>query len=160
MWGCEVRGDWLCPSRVVACAHSTRGVCWVLFPSAHSSSLWPPPPGAVSRSSLKQPKSCNIFKALFCCLQAQDGPKLPPPPPPPPPPSSQHALLESQENGTVVKVTHYSHSHRDLQPWKAVLRARFTTYQPSIVNRVLEKTSFKLNKKIYQNRKFSSSPKS
>ena len=106
-----------------------------------------PPPGAVSRSSLKQPKSCNIFKALFCCLQAQDGPKLPPPPPPPPPPSSQHALLESQENGTVVKVTHYSHSHRDLQPWKAVLRARFTTNQPSIVNRVLEKTSFKLNKK-------------
>jgi len=65
------------------------------------------PTGQVSRSSLKQPKSCNIFKALFCCIQAQDGPKLPPPPPPPPPPSSQHALLESQENGTVVKVTHY-----------------------------------------------------
>ncbi|CAL8255190.1 carboxy-terminal domain RNA polymerase II polypeptide A small phosphatase 2 [Gadus morhua] len=62
-----------------------------------------PKTGAVSRSSLKQPKSCNIFKALFCCLKAQDGPKLPPPPPPPPPPSSQHALLESQENGTVVK---------------------------------------------------------
>lgn len=56
--------------------------------------------GQVSRSSLKQPRSCNIFKALFCCLQAQDGPK----PPPTPPPSLQ-PLLESQENGTVVKVT-------------------------------------------------------
>ncbi|KAI3356978.1 hypothetical protein L3Q82_003614 [Scortum barcoo] len=55
--------------------------------------------GQVSRSALKQPRSCNIFKALFCCLQAQDGPK----PPPPLPPPSQQALLESQENGMVVK---------------------------------------------------------
>ncbi|KAG7237738.1 hypothetical protein INR49_031729 [Caranx melampygus] len=53
----------------------------------------------VSRSALKQPRSCNIFKALFCCFQAQDGPK----PPPPLPPPSQQALLDSQENGAVVK---------------------------------------------------------
>uniref|UniRef100_A0A3P8THC9 protein-serine/threonine phosphatase n=1 Tax=Amphiprion percula TaxID=161767 RepID=A0A3P8THC9_AMPPE len=58
-----------------------------------------PKTGQVSRSALKQPRSCNIFKALFCCLQAQDGPK----PPAPLPPPSQQALLESQENGTVVK---------------------------------------------------------
>ncbi|XP_042348541.1 carboxy-terminal domain RNA polymerase II polypeptide A small phosphatase 2-like isoform X2 [Plectropomus leopardus] len=61
-----------------------------------------PKTGQVSRTALKQPRSCNIFKALFCCLQAQDGPK-PPPPTPPTPPPSQQALLESQENGTVVK---------------------------------------------------------
>ncbi|CAI5648572.1 unnamed protein product [Oreochromis niloticus] len=60
----------------------------------------------VSRSALKQPRSCNIFKALFCCLQAQDGPKSPALPPPPPPPSpSQQGLLESQENGMVVKLS-------------------------------------------------------
>lgn len=53
----------------------------------------------MSRSDLKQPRSCNLFRALFCCLQPQDGPKLPPLPP------SQQALLESHENGTVVKVT-------------------------------------------------------
>ncbi|XP_047438888.1 carboxy-terminal domain RNA polymerase II polypeptide A small phosphatase 2 isoform X2 [Mugil cephalus] len=58
-----------------------------------------PKTGQVSRSALKQPRSCNIFKALFCCLQAQDGPK----PPTPLPPPSQQALLESQENGTFVK---------------------------------------------------------
>ncbi|GLD71767.1 carboxy-terminal domain RNA polymerase II polypeptide A small phosphatase 2 isoform X1 [Lates japonicus] len=64
-----------------------------------------PKTGQVSRSALKQPRSCNIFKALFCCFQAQDGPKQPPPPPLPPllPPPSQQALLDSQENGTVVK---------------------------------------------------------
>ncbi|XP_019959806.1 carboxy-terminal domain RNA polymerase II polypeptide A small phosphatase 2 [Paralichthys olivaceus] len=55
--------------------------------------------GQVNRSALKQPRSCNIFKALFCCFQAQDGPK----PQPPLPPPSQQALLDSQENGTVVK---------------------------------------------------------
>lgn len=49
----------------------------------------------VSRTSLKQPRSCNVFKALFCCLRGQDGPKQTPP--------SQQALLESQDNGTVVK---------------------------------------------------------
>ncbi|XP_040009029.1 carboxy-terminal domain RNA polymerase II polypeptide A small phosphatase 2 isoform X2 [Xiphias gladius] len=58
-----------------------------------------PKTGQVNRSALKQPRSCNIFKALFCCFQAQDGPK----PPPPLPPPSQQALLDSQENGTVVK---------------------------------------------------------
>ncbi|XP_056278032.1 carboxy-terminal domain RNA polymerase II polypeptide A small phosphatase 2 [Pseudoliparis swirei] len=57
-----------------------------------------PKTGQVSRSSLKQPRSCNIFKALFCCLKAQDGPK-----PPPTPPHHHQALLESQENGTVAK---------------------------------------------------------
>ncbi|XP_029013525.1 carboxy-terminal domain RNA polymerase II polypeptide A small phosphatase 2 isoform X2 [Betta splendens] len=59
----------------------------------------PPKTGQVSRSALKQPRSCNIFKSLFCCIQAPDGPK----PPPPLPPASQQALLEAQENGTVVK---------------------------------------------------------
>ncbi|KAM8864820.1 carboxy-terminal domain RNA polymerase II polypeptide A small phosphatase 2 [Spinachia spinachia] len=58
-----------------------------------------PKTGKVSRSALKQPRSCNIFKALFCCVQARDGAKQPPPTPPPPHQSS----LESQENGTVVK---------------------------------------------------------
>lgn len=56
----------------------------------------------MSRSALKQPRSCNIFKALFCCLKVQDGPKLPLPPP------SQQALLEAQENGTVVKPSEVS----------------------------------------------------
>ncbi|XP_053280906.1 carboxy-terminal domain RNA polymerase II polypeptide A small phosphatase 2 isoform X1 [Pleuronectes platessa] len=55
--------------------------------------------GQVNRSALKQPRSCNIFKALFCCFQAQDGPK----PQTPLPPPSQQALLDPQENGTVVK---------------------------------------------------------
>ncbi|KAM4571395.1 carboxy-terminal domain RNA polymerase II polypeptide A small phosphatase 2 [Fundulus diaphanus] len=64
-----------------------------------------PKAGQVSRSALKQPRSCNIFKALFCCLKVQDGQK---PPPPPLPPPSQHALLESQENGTLVKLSDVS----------------------------------------------------
>ncbi|XP_043980633.1 carboxy-terminal domain RNA polymerase II polypeptide A small phosphatase 2 [Gambusia affinis] len=64
-----------------------------------------PKAGQVSRSALKQPRSCSIFKALFCCLKVQDGPK---PPQPPLPPPSQHALLESQENGTVVKPSEVS----------------------------------------------------
>ncbi|XP_015236591.1 PREDICTED: carboxy-terminal domain RNA polymerase II polypeptide A small phosphatase 2-like [Cyprinodon variegatus] len=64
-----------------------------------------PKAGQVSRSALKQPRSCNIFKALFCCLKVQDGPK---PPPPPLPPPSQHSLLESQENGSVVKLSEVS----------------------------------------------------
>ncbi|XP_067383015.1 carboxy-terminal domain RNA polymerase II polypeptide A small phosphatase 2 isoform X4 [Channa argus] len=63
-----------------------------------------PKTGQVSRSALKQPRSCNIFKALFCCLKAQDGPK----PPPPLPPPSQQALQESQENGMVVKQSEIS----------------------------------------------------
>ncbi|XP_033943209.1 carboxy-terminal domain RNA polymerase II polypeptide A small phosphatase 2 isoform X1 [Pseudochaenichthys georgianus] len=60
-------------------------------------------PGQVSRSALKQPRSCSIFKALFCCLKAQDDPK-----PPPTPPPSHQALLEAQENGMVVKQSEYS----------------------------------------------------
>ncbi|KAM8829512.1 carboxy-terminal domain RNA polymerase II polypeptide A small phosphatase 2 [Synchiropus picturatus] len=60
-----------------------------------------PKAGQVGRSVLKQPRSCNIFKALFCCLQAQDGSK---PSPSLPPPPSQQTLLESQENGEVVKL--------------------------------------------------------
>ncbi|XP_068600807.1 carboxy-terminal domain RNA polymerase II polypeptide A small phosphatase 2 isoform X2 [Brachionichthys hirsutus] len=63
-----------------------------------------PKAGQVSRSSLKQPRSCSIFKALFCCLRAQDAPKAPPTPPPPLQPPSQQALLEAQQNGTVVKL--------------------------------------------------------
>ncbi|XP_049609616.1 carboxy-terminal domain RNA polymerase II polypeptide A small phosphatase 2 [Syngnathus scovelli] len=59
-----------------------------------------PKTGQVSRSALKQPRSCNVFKALFCCLQAQDEPKLPPPLLPP----SQQALLEAPENAAVVKL--------------------------------------------------------
>ncbi|XP_029292412.1 carboxy-terminal domain RNA polymerase II polypeptide A small phosphatase 2 isoform X2 [Cottoperca gobio] len=61
-----------------------------------------PKTGQVSRSSLKQPRSCNIFKALFCCIQAQDDSK------PPTPPPSHQALLESQENGMVVKQSEFS----------------------------------------------------
>ncbi|KAM9786050.1 carboxy-terminal domain RNA polymerase II polypeptide A small phosphatase 2 [Neosynchiropus ocellatus] len=60
-----------------------------------------PKAGQVGRSVLKQHRSCNIFKALFCCLQAQDGSK---PSPSLPPPPSQQTLLESQENGEVVKL--------------------------------------------------------
>ncbi|XP_051911559.1 carboxy-terminal domain RNA polymerase II polypeptide A small phosphatase 2-like isoform X2 [Hippocampus zosterae] len=60
-----------------------------------------PKTGQVSRSALKQPRSCNLFKALFCCLRAPDGSRQPPPPPPPP---SQQALLEAQENGALVKL--------------------------------------------------------
>ncbi|KAL3064720.1 carboxy-terminal domain RNA polymerase II polypeptide A small phosphatase 2 [Trematomus bernacchii] len=61
-----------------------------------------PKTGQVSRSALKQPRSCNIFKALFCCLKAQDDSK------PPTPPPSHQALLEAQENGMVVKQSEYS----------------------------------------------------
>lgn len=76
--------------------------------------------GQVSRSALKQPRSCNIFKALFCCLQAQDGPK----PPTPLPPPSQQALLETQENGTVVKVTLFS-VQQHFTPLITIWRPRF-----------------------------------
>uniref|UniRef100_A0A673WHI1 protein-serine/threonine phosphatase n=1 Tax=Salmo trutta TaxID=8032 RepID=A0A673WHI1_SALTR len=54
--------------------------------------------GQVSRSSPKKPRSCNLFKALFCCLRgAQAAPK--------PLPPSQDALLELQDNGGVVKLS-------------------------------------------------------
>ncbi|XP_010873521.1 carboxy-terminal domain RNA polymerase II polypeptide A small phosphatase 2-like isoform X1 [Esox lucius] len=46
--------------------------------------------------SPRKPRSCKIFKALFCCLrEAQDAPK--------PLPFSQDALLEPEDNGDVVK---------------------------------------------------------
>uniref|UniRef100_A0A8C7FQF9 protein-serine/threonine phosphatase n=2 Tax=Oncorhynchus TaxID=8016 RepID=A0A8C7FQF9_ONCKI len=57
-----------------------------------------PKTGQVSRSSPKKPRSCNLFKALFCCLRgAQAAPK--------PLPPSQDALLEPQDNGDVVKLS-------------------------------------------------------
>uniref|UniRef100_A0A3Q4B821 Mitochondrial import inner membrane translocase subunit TIM50 n=1 Tax=Mola mola TaxID=94237 RepID=A0A3Q4B821_MOLML len=43
---------------------------------------------------VKQPRSFNLFTALFCCIQAQDGPK----------PHSRRALLDSPEDGTIVQV--------------------------------------------------------
>lgn len=87
--------------------------------------------GQVSRSALKQPRSCNIFKALFCCFQAQDGPKQPSPPPLPPllPPPSQQALLDSQENGTVVKVTLFLFQ-RYFTPLKTIWRPQLSSVLP------------------------------
>ncbi|KAI4899084.1 hypothetical protein NFI96_022007, partial [Prochilodus magdalenae] len=52
--------------------------------------------GQVKKSSPKKPRSRNIFKALFCCLRAQDVPQAPPP--------SQDNLLPPEENGTIGKV--------------------------------------------------------
>ncbi|XP_017548286.1 carboxy-terminal domain RNA polymerase II polypeptide A small phosphatase 2 [Pygocentrus nattereri] len=52
--------------------------------------------GQVKKSSPKKPRSRNIFKALFCCLRAQDVPQ--------PPPPSQDTLLPPEENGTIAKV--------------------------------------------------------
>ncbi|KAL1020854.1 hypothetical protein UPYG_G00005600 [Umbra pygmaea] len=55
-----------------------------------------PKTGPVSTSP-KKPRSCNRFKALFCCLRRpQDAPKRLP--------SSQDTLLESQDTGDVVKL--------------------------------------------------------
>uniref|UniRef100_A0AAR2JET6 protein-serine/threonine phosphatase n=1 Tax=Pygocentrus nattereri TaxID=42514 RepID=A0AAR2JET6_PYGNA len=53
--------------------------------------------GQVKKSSPKKPRSRNIFKALFCCLRAQDVPQ--------PPPPSQDTLLPPEENGTIAKVS-------------------------------------------------------
>ncbi|XP_023689082.2 carboxy-terminal domain RNA polymerase II polypeptide A small phosphatase 2 [Paramormyrops kingsleyae] len=53
-------------------------------------------PGQVSKSSPKKPRSRNIFKALFCCLRAQDAPPSLPP--------AQDTLLPPENNGTVAKV--------------------------------------------------------
>uniref|UniRef100_A0A4W5LNZ7 protein-serine/threonine phosphatase n=1 Tax=Hucho hucho TaxID=62062 RepID=A0A4W5LNZ7_9TELE len=44
-----------------------------------------------------KPRSRNIFKALFCCLRAQDAPQ--------PPPPAQDTLLPPEDNGTLAKVT-------------------------------------------------------
>ncbi|XP_066527075.1 carboxy-terminal domain RNA polymerase II polypeptide A small phosphatase 2 [Hoplias malabaricus] len=52
--------------------------------------------GQVKKSSPKKPRSQNIFKALFCCVRAQDVPPTPPP--------SQDHLLPSEENGTIAKI--------------------------------------------------------
>ncbi|XP_048856387.1 carboxy-terminal domain RNA polymerase II polypeptide A small phosphatase 2 [Brienomyrus brachyistius] len=52
--------------------------------------------GQVSKSSPKKPRSRNIFKALFCCLRAQDAPPSLPP--------AQDTLLPPENNGTVAKV--------------------------------------------------------
>ncbi|CDQ88329.1 carboxy-terminal domain RNA polymerase II polypeptide A small phosphatase 2-like [Oncorhynchus nerka] len=57
-----------------------------------------PKTGEVSRSSLKKPRSCNIFKALFCCLRGAQDARNPPSP-------SQDALLGPQDNGDVVKLS-------------------------------------------------------
>uniref|UniRef100_A0A4W5R4N5 protein-serine/threonine phosphatase n=1 Tax=Hucho hucho TaxID=62062 RepID=A0A4W5R4N5_9TELE len=57
-----------------------------------------PKTGEVSRSSLKKPRSCNIFKALFCCLRGAQDAQNPQSP-------SQDALLEPQDNGDVVKLS-------------------------------------------------------
>ncbi|XP_014022695.1 carboxy-terminal domain RNA polymerase II polypeptide A small phosphatase 2 isoform X2 [Salmo salar] len=52
--------------------------------------------GQVNKSSPKKPRSRNIFKALFCCLRAQDAPQ--------PPPPAQDTLLPPEDNGTIDKV--------------------------------------------------------
>uniref|UniRef100_A0A8C7R049 protein-serine/threonine phosphatase n=1 Tax=Oncorhynchus mykiss TaxID=8022 RepID=A0A8C7R049_ONCMY len=52
--------------------------------------------GLVNQSSPKKPRSRNIFKALFCCLRAQDAPQ--------PPPPAQDTLLPPEDNGTIDKV--------------------------------------------------------
>jgi hypothetical protein len=53
--------------------------------------------GQVNKSSPKKPRSRNIFKALFCCLRAQDASQ--------PPPPAQDTLLPPEDNGTIAKVT-------------------------------------------------------
>lgn len=57
----------------------------------------PSKPGQVKKSSPKKPRSRNIFKALFCCLRAQDAPQ-------PPLPPAQDNLLPPEENGTIAKI--------------------------------------------------------
>ncbi|XP_041097663.1 carboxy-terminal domain RNA polymerase II polypeptide A small phosphatase 2 isoform X5 [Polyodon spathula] len=50
--------------------------------------------GLVKKSSPTKPRSRSIFKALFCCLRAQNAPQ--------PPPCQDH-LLQTEENGLVAK---------------------------------------------------------
>ncbi|CAB1315161.1 unnamed protein product [Coregonus sp. 'balchen'] len=52
--------------------------------------------GQLNKSSPKKPRSRNIFKALFCCLRAQDAPQ--------PTPPAQDTLLPPEDNGTIDKV--------------------------------------------------------
>ncbi|KAJ7999923.1 hypothetical protein DPEC_G00199440 [Dallia pectoralis] len=52
--------------------------------------------GQVKQSSPKKPRSRNIFKALFCCLRAQDAPQTPTP--------TQDSLLPPEDNGTIAKL--------------------------------------------------------
>ncbi|XP_061074676.1 carboxy-terminal domain RNA polymerase II polypeptide A small phosphatase 2-like isoform X2 [Conger conger] len=52
--------------------------------------------GQVIKSSPQKPRSRTIFKALFCCLRAQDAPQTPPP--------AQDTLLQPEDNGTVAKI--------------------------------------------------------
>ncbi|XP_035243810.1 carboxy-terminal domain RNA polymerase II polypeptide A small phosphatase 2-like isoform X2 [Anguilla rostrata] len=52
--------------------------------------------GQVNKSSPQKPRSRTIFKALFCCLRAQDAPQTPPP--------AQDTLLQPEDNGTVAKI--------------------------------------------------------
>uniref|UniRef100_A0A8C8EH67 FCP1 homology domain-containing protein n=1 Tax=Oncorhynchus tshawytscha TaxID=74940 RepID=A0A8C8EH67_ONCTS len=52
--------------------------------------------GQVNKSSPKKPRSRNIFKALFCCLRAQDASQ--------PLPPAQDTLLPPEDNGTIAKV--------------------------------------------------------
>ncbi|XP_046882132.1 carboxy-terminal domain RNA polymerase II polypeptide A small phosphatase 2-like isoform X1 [Hypomesus transpacificus] len=52
--------------------------------------------GQVNKSSPKKPRSRNIFKALFCCLRAQDAPQ--------PLPPAQDALLPPEDNGSIAKL--------------------------------------------------------
>ncbi|CAL9703764.1 unnamed protein product [Knipowitschia caucasica] len=57
--------------------------------------------GRVSRASVKEPRSCNLWRALFCCLRPQDGAK--PTAAPPQAPSLQPLLQEPQPNGVIHK---------------------------------------------------------
>lgn len=77
--------------------------------------------GQVSKSSPKKPRSRNIFKALFCCLRAQDVPQSPPP--------SQDTLLPPEDNGTIAKVTprHFSVCPGSVTSRRAI----FTQFIPS-----------------------------
>ncbi|XP_062842321.1 carboxy-terminal domain RNA polymerase II polypeptide A small phosphatase 2 [Trichomycterus rosablanca] len=59
----------------------------------------PNKPGQVKKSSPKKPRSRNLFKALFCCINEQDVPQTPAPA------AANHvALLIPEENGTIAKI--------------------------------------------------------
>lgn len=75
---------------VSACCSFTLSLsltlCVILSPSS----------GQGKKSSPKKPRGRNIFKALFCCLHAQDAAQTLPPP--------HDALLPTEENGSITKV--------------------------------------------------------